>query len=91
MLNHRLLALILREESGFVSPIGLPGIILETKANSFVPSRECAMLIAIEHAKKRDRKLNCSGSGVVLGRSIRRRGDCAPANICRKRVPNESR
>ena len=72
MLNHRLLALILREESGFVSPIGLPGIILETKANSFVPSRECAMLVAIEHAKKRDRTLNCSGSSVVLGRSIRR-------------------
>jgi len=91
MLNCRLLALILQEEIGFVSPIDLPGIILEAKADSFVPSRECAMLIAIEHAKKRDRKLNCSGPKVVLGRSIRRRGDCGPANMCRERVPNDSR
>ena len=30
------------------------------------------MLIAIEHAKKRDRKLDCCGPNVVLGRSIRR-------------------
>jgi hypothetical protein len=88
MLNCRLLALILQEEIGFVSPIGLPGIILEAKADSFVPFRECTMLIAIEHTKKRDRKLNCSGPNVG---SIWRRKDCAPANMCRERVPNDSR